>query len=495
MLTPDQFAEAPVYDLLKAAAEGKAGMDHRWLQAILDRGEEAVPDLVQFGTENLADYPVPVDEELLAIFQHLKSPASVPFFVEYLRRNGSDVPEDFVDAIYPVREAALEPLIELYDELEEDQAGEVAFCLAAFRIRHPRVLEILTDRLEYDLAEGAINLSLYGDPEARPALEKMLASTDDEHLRNQLQDAIDDLGREPEPFEEEFDIRDFFPEKARPETAVLEEADLRAMLDASDPEYRFTAAAGFINRDYGDDVQAALLNHARSDESAEVRAKCWEALGSDVADDQRVYEAMLARLRDETAPKIERAGALAGLGQRADEDAIRPYAEEFYHDPETRAAALAAMWNSLDRSFSIYFPPHLDDPDPEVRKQAISGVGYLGIYESAEKLRTYFDNDQYRPNALFAYALSARSEVSPGRMRSLLRRIDELAGGLSEEENELVEIALDERLLLHGHKPVFHPDHEGHRHEEAEPARTAKAGRNDPCPCGSGKKYKKCCGA
>ncbi len=24
---------------------------------------------------------------------------------------------------------------------------------------------------------------------------------------------------------------------------------------------------------------------------------------------------------------------------------------------------------------------------------------------------------------------------------------------------------------------------------------TAKVGRNDPCPCGSGKKYKKCCGA
>ncbi len=27
-----------------------------------------------------------------------------------------------------------------------------------------------------------------------------------------------------------------------------------------------------------------------------------------------------------------------------------------------------------------------------------------------------------------------------------------------------------------------------------EPRRTAKTGRNDPCPCGSGKKYKKCCG-
>jgi len=26
------------------------------------------------------------------------------------------------------------------------------------------------------------------------------------------------------------------------------------------------------------------------------------------------------------------------------------------------------------------------------------------------------------------------------------------------------------------------------------PAQSEKFGRNDPCPCGSGKKYKKCCG-
>ena len=34
--------------------------------------------------------------------------------------------------------------------------------------------------------------------------------------------------------------------------------------------------------------------------------------------------------------------------------------------------------------------------------------------------------------------------------------------------------------------------------EEASPATVkregVKVGRNDPCPCGSGKKYKKCCG-
>jgi len=27
------------------------------------------------------------------------------------------------------------------------------------------------------------------------------------------------------------------------------------------------------------------------------------------------------------------------------------------------------------------------------------------------------------------------------------------------------------------------------------PLVSTKVGRNDPCPCGSGKKYKKCCGA
>ena len=30
---------------------------------------------------------------------------------------------------------------------------------------------------------------------------------------------------------------------------------------------------------------------------------------------------------------------------------------------------------------------------------------------------------------------------------------------------------------------------------KSEPRKAAKVGRNDPCPCGSGKKYKKCCGA
>jgi preprotein translocase subunit SecA len=39
-------------------------------------------------------------------------------------------------------------------------------------------------------------------------------------------------------------------------------------------------------------------------------------------------------------------------------------------------------------------------------------------------------------------------------------------------------------------------EEEASSEQPVEPAtRDRKAGRNDPCPCGSGKKYKKCCGA
>jgi SWIM/SEC-C metal-binding protein len=46
-------------------------------------------------------------------------------------------------------------------------------------------------------------------------------------------------------------------------------------------------------------------------------------------------------------------------------------------------------------------------------------------------------------------------------------------------DNDKPEDITDLELLLNWPKPM-----------EAE----TKVGRNDPCPCGSGKKYKKCCG-
>ena len=36
---------------------------------------------------------------------------------------------------------------------------------------------------------------------------------------------------------------------------------------------------------------------------------------------------------------------------------------------------------------------------------------------------------------------------------------------------------------------------DGKMNPRSKPVRVEKVGRNEPCPCGSGKKYKKCCGA
>jgi preprotein translocase subunit SecA len=56
-------------------------------------------------------------------------------------------------------------------------------------------------------------------------------------------------------------------------------------------------------------------------------------------------------------------------------------------------------------------------------------------------------------------------------------------------EDEIEEIAEEQR----SRKLVFNISGDEEHHQE--PAKSAKvAGRNDPCPCGSGKKYKKCCG-
>ena len=91
-------------------------------------------------------------------------------------------------------------------------------------------------------------------------------------------------------------------------------------------------------------------------------------------------------------------------------------------------------------------------------------------------------------------------ETTRGRVRGMLRKIDSIAR-LTHAETDLVMFALDERLRLHGLEPVFQTeDSDGEEAEDAPvaapaPAAETKVGRNDPCPCGSGKKYKKCHGA
>jgi hypothetical protein len=220
---------------------------------------------------------------------------------------------------------------------------------------------------------------------------------------------------------------------------------------------------------------------------------------------------MLKVLRDDGADLEERMGALIALAQGPEDDDVTRFMRLFYDRAETRARALEAMWRSLDRGFSTLFPKHLDDPDVEVKRNAIWGVGYSGLAAEVGRLRRFFDDEELRADALFAYALAMPGGASRGRVRGMLRKIDELAGGLTSGEGELVKIALDQRLAMSGQEPVFAREREEDEEDveawadgggssdsvsvsSKEPA-AQSVGRNDPCPCGSGKKHKKCCGA
>lgn len=517
VLTPDKYTDASTRDLLEAASRGHVALDQRWVRAIVERGEVAADELVNFGLEDRQGDVIDLEEDLIAMLRHLRTPRALPFFVEIIRRHPDEVSDELLSAFLELGPASLEPLLKLFEELGPETGGEVGFVLAALRIHDPRVREILLDRLEEDPTDAAIAISLYGDPLMRQPLEDKLAALDEQDPtldteRHELADAVRALDApKAEPFQEEFNLWEMYPETSVPPLSALSDEDRLEFFESSYAEYRAAAADSFANENQSDKVRARLLQIAEGDADKTVRATAWRAL-AESSDDKRVHKAMLARLQDERAPLEERCGALIGLSLEPDEAVTRKM-RDFYGIPSARAAALEAMWRSLDRRFADYFPRHLDDADLDIRRQAVWGVGYLGIGSEASRLRKLFEMEDLREDALFAYALSVPAEISRGRIKGVFKKVEQDAGGLSDLEEELVQVALDQRLAFHGLEAVYFPeeeeehDHAHHEHEHVHAHHEhgsgptlvkpvgPKVGRNDPCPCGSGKKFKKCCGA
>jgi SEC-C motif domain protein len=84
-----------------------------------------------------------------------------------------------------------------------------------------------------------------------------------------------------------------------------------------------------------------------------------------------------------------------------------------------------------------------------------------------------------------------------------LQILDTIAGG-TEDDTGIVEFAAryrsGDRIEVHRERSNFCREDGQWVYVDgvvtiAADAGTGKIGRNDPCPCGSGKKYKKCCGA
>ena len=499
---PQTYADTPVYELLCAAANGHAGIDLRLIRSILARGEAAVADLLRFGLEDRSGDRVDLEEDLIAMLRTLKPPQALDYYLKCIRMEPRDVPDDLVQSVLPFGETAVGPLIALYRDLDEEDSSDVAFLLANLGVRDPRILETLLERLDYDADDGAFCLGQYGDPAAKPALEKLLSelSEEESELSREIRFAIGQLegGREHEPVDSEVpDIDDMYPDEAPPPFEVLTDAEVLEMLASDAPGNRLAAAECFRNREVTAQAHGLLFDRAKSDPVATVRGACWEALAD--SEDKTVRAAMKQVVGDAAADVEERCGALVGLCNATNEPAVSKRMREFYADPSTRAKAMEAMWRSFDRQFSDFFPKHLDDADPEVRRQAVWGTGYMGLGSEAVRLKQKFDDEDLRSDALFAYSLCVPAEISRGRIVGVFRKIEKAAGELTPGEAELVKIALDQRLAMHGLDPVFAEEDDGEEMEEEEsappPEKPATPGRNDPCPCGSGKKYKKCHGA
>ncbi|MGH9594295.1 MAG: SEC-C metal-binding domain-containing protein, partial [Bryobacteraceae bacterium] len=327
---------------------------------------------------------------------------------------------------------------------------------------------------------------------------------DDVELRREIRYALDMLDA-PEPTyqPEPFDILAEYPERDVPAVEVLSEAERIELLSSPDADARAVAAHSFFNIELDPKERAALLALAKSDPDAKVRGRAWASL-ADATEEGAIRDAMLAVLNDSSREAAERGGAAVGLHGVADREDARRGIEALYEiGGAARAKALEAMWRSLWKPYARFFPPHLDDPDKEIARQALRGAGYFMLTRYIDKIASYFDRDDdmadLRDDALFAYALAMPGETTRGRIRGMLRKVDALAE-LSESEVDLVKYALDERLQIHGFDPVFATEGERDVPETAElrpdaPAAPKAVGRNDPCPCGSGKKYKKCHGA
>jgi uncharacterized protein len=142
-----------------------------------------------------------------------------------------------------------------------------------------------------------------------------------------------------------------------------------------------------------------------------------------------------------------------------------------------------AVINDLHRGEGCYSPLY----DVFERTGEVLWEIWISGFEAAMKLR---------PDAIVQVLDGSDDETAAcWSMMAALCLIAEDASDLSAEANEaLTEEAPDiiprvveglyaARLAAPGGAPA------------AGGPRGAKVGRNDPCPCGSGKKYKKCCGA
>ncbi len=494
ILSAAEYPARTPLELLEAASLGAVGIDRRWLQALVSRPSETIDAIEQFSGEDHSEDPEELTGDFIRILRHLRSAEALPYLVTLVEAAPEDVDYDLVAAFRDIGPASIGPLCDLYHRMGKESLSEVAFILASAGVREERVRQVLLGHLEVDAVEAGHCLASYGDPSVLPQLEAAAAAQEEDWKRKAMESAAQLLrsGESAEVEEEPFDLFAEYPPEADPRFDLLDPETVEVFLKSPDPDYRAAALEELTHAGVPESLVATIFAMAKEDPSPDVRGRAWESLGDAVNDDPEILDAMRDRVLGDNYAMEERCGALVALApSQGDDRKFRAIILRFYDLPEARVKALQAMTLAQQEEFVPYFSRHLEDPDEVLRMQAIQGVGFYEITGEAERLPPAFSIESLRDEALPCYALSAAAPMSRQGMRELYDRIGKLAGDLNEEEEQSVKDAINLRLARHEMQPLFSENGE----LLAVQAVSSKVGRNDPCPCGSGKKFKKCCGA
>lgn len=414
-LLPEQYGETPAAVLLLESAKGRLPLDHVLLRRLCARAEETAEAIVAVNRQ-IREWRFDFTEDLLNLARHLKDPRVLPFLIEVLK---DEEPPDLVyEALSALGAAAVEPLLEAFSANPDAEfRANAAFALAALGVEDPRIEKAIEEA-----DPDGVSMELYrdrGDKTAPP-----------------------------------FDVFAEYPKEGFPLLELLPLEERFELLENPREEYRILAAASL----YREDVSAAhvrqLFEKAKSDPSPEVRAHLWQALEAGLDQDDIAAE-MIRRIEDPSTPEAERCGLAVGLSAIADRPPVRAAIEALYDRPATRLKALEAMWRSELPEYAPRFPAHLDDANAEIRRVALRGLAVHGAASELGRVRKMLAQDDVREDALFAYAMLAPAKNSPAYLRTLYDKIAREAGGLDSEEDQIVRVALDQRLQAAGREPVF----------------------------------------
>ncbi len=184
-------------------------------------------------------------------------------------------------------------------------------------------------------------------------------------------------------------------------------------------------------------------------------------------------------------PHTEYLQEIFGTGESVEGD-------EFFNSPETAKLIFGLLmhhWNAVGDAFraeDVFVPLLLEDDDGKARGNSWC-IGFMRGVELREEFWSEILDDEQRFDWLVPIlALADENDPDPEAPPDTEPLTDE------DREKLLVQLSTAVMQIYRYFVP--------HRRQNAAttyaaPQPISKIGRNDPCYCGSGKKYKKCCGA